>query len=537
MKHFLFSLLFLFGISAGTWAQDSKDFYDVSTIQSLNISFEQDNWKYILDSLRFNGEGLLLGDIEINGQKFTDIGVRYRNSRTFRPGMNRNALYIKLDYIRKNQNYQGYQVIELSNALRDPSMVREVLSFEIARDYMPAPKANYAKVEINGIYYGLLVNIESISEKFLTSRFGSGNGALIKSTPETKEKAPLDCKSDVWGSLQYDNAPKCYLNNFTLLSDDGWGELFELTRILEEEPENIGNVLNVDRTLWMLAFNNVLVNLSSYTGKYSQNYYLYQDKNGQFNPIIWDMNLSFGSYKNTGVGSDLGFLELVNLDPLLHVDNEARPLISKLLSMDQYKKIYTAHMRTILYDHFVNGAFEERAKALQSLILEDYTKDQNRYYDTEQFSKSLDITIGKRSKIPGVAQLMNKRADFLKKTPDLSILPPKLINLSVTKRERFASEQIKNFQIQASFEQFPKDVTIYYRFEGEDQYQSTAMKDDGAHNDGEAGDYTYGVVIEPTAGKDVINYYIVAENVKAVGFSPSNYMYEQHTSSLKALNQ
>ncbi|MCI5083326.1 MAG: hypothetical protein MRY78_16635, partial [Saprospiraceae bacterium] len=70
-----------------------------------------------------------------------------------------------------------------------------------------------------------------------------------------------------------------------------------------------------------------------------------------------------------------------------------------------------------------------------------------------------------------------------------------------------------------------------------DQYQSTAMKDDGAHKDGEAGDYTYGVVIEPTAGKDVINYYIVAENVKAVGFSPSNYMYEQHTSSLKALNQ
>jgi len=40
-------------------------------------------------------------------------------------------------------------------------------------------------------------------------------------------------------------------------------------------------VLNVDRTLWMLAFNNTIANLSSYSGQQSQNFYLYKDQYGQ----------------------------------------------------------------------------------------------------------------------------------------------------------------------------------------------------------------------------------------------------------------
>lgn len=537
MKNFLSFLLLLVGMTSGTWAQNASDFYEVNSIQSLKISFDQDNWKYVLDSLRFNGDGLMLGDVEINGQKLTDVGVRYRKSRTFRPGMNRNALFIKLDYIRKGQNYQGHSVIELSNALRDPSMIREVLSFEIARNYIPAPQANYAKIDINGAYYGLFINLESVNDNYLERAFGSSKGAFFKSTPKTKEKASLDCKSDVYGSLQYDNAPKCYLNNFTMLSDDGWGELFELTRILEEESQNIENILDVDQTLWMLAFNNILVNLSSYSGKASQKYYLYQDKSGRFHPVIWDLNFSFGSYKNTGVGSDLGFTELLALDPMLHADNPAKPLISQLLKMEQYRKIYISHYRTILYDHFVNGKFETRAKELQNIILQAFTDDQNRFYNTEQFSKSLTSTIGKRSKIPGIVQLMNKRTSFLKKNDIFAVLPPVVKDLSVTQRERFASEKVQEFKIQASFEQFPKYVRIYYRFAGDTAYQSIAMMDDGAHNDGDANDYTYGVMIKPPSGKDVIEYYIQAENSKSISFSPTNYMFKQHIASLKALNE
>ena len=42
-------------------------------------------------------------------------------------------------------------------------------------------------------------------------------------------------------------------------------------------PPVAEKVLDVDRALWMLAFNNVLVNLDSYSGAFRQNYYLYHD--------------------------------------------------------------------------------------------------------------------------------------------------------------------------------------------------------------------------------------------------------------------
>ncbi|MBK8428777.1 MAG: CotH kinase family protein [Lewinellaceae bacterium] len=60
---------------------------------------------------------------------------------------------------------------------------------------------------------------------------------------------------------------------------------------------------------------------SSYTGNYSQNYYLYKDNFGRFQPVHWDLNLAFGSFKNTGKGSDLEIEDLQTLDPLLHADN------------------------------------------------------------------------------------------------------------------------------------------------------------------------------------------------------------------------
>jgi hypothetical protein len=63
------------------------------------------------------------------------------------------------------------------------------------------------------------------------------------------------------------------------------------------------------------------------------------------------------------------------------------------------------------------------------------------------------------------------------------------------------------------------------------------MVDDGKSDDGVANDHVYGVVIPPKNGADGIEFYIKAENAKAVGFSPQNYTRELHSSSLSELNQ
>lgn len=547
-KNYFFVAFFLFfsiGISTAqnqTLQTSKDDFYHTNSVREFRIKFDQKNWADLMDSLRLVGNGLLIGDLTIDGKKMEDVGIRYRGTRSFKTGSKRNAFNIKLNHINKDQNIDGNKSLKLSNALRDPSMIREVMSYEIARQYMPAPKANFAKLYINDEYFGLFINIEPVKGKFLKEHFGSKDNTFVKCAPnidEAPDEAPKGCKNKIFSSLQYESDIDCYKHNYEMKSDEaeGWEELQELTKILEQTPSKIESVLNVDRTLWMLAFNNVLANLSSYTGKNSQNFYLYKDDRGQFNPIVWDMNLSFGSFKNAGVGSDLNLKKLQQLDPLLHMNNPSKPLISALLKNPEYQKIYLSHIRTIIYDHFVNGEYVKRAKDLQRLIQVPYINDQNKFYKTNDFNKSLNSTIGKRSKIPGIVELMSKRARYLKKHPKLTAIPPDVVDVSVTSRERLASNKIQAFQVIAQVEKRPKHVKLFYRFEGEDSFKQVYMKDDGKHDDGKASDTIFGVKVQPKEGQEKMEYYIMAETIYAVEFSPANYMFEPYQADINELNK
>jgi spore coat protein CotH len=290
---FLFSAL-LTAQSAAKTANEVKDFYDINTIRELRLTFTQKNWEDKLDSIRLYGDGSLLGSATIDGTSFKDVGISYRGGKSFAVGSKRNAYNIKLNFINKNQNHQGYETIKLSNALRDPSMVREVLAYHIAGQYMPAPKANYVKLFINDQYYGLFVNVESVDEAFLNKKYGSDKNTFLKCTPNVLEEtpAPEGCKNKIYASLEYEENAQCYTANYELKSKEGWDDLIGLASVLSKTPDDIHKILNVDETLWMLALNNVLVNLSSYSGQHSQNYYLYKSDDGRFRPILWDLNLS-----------------------------------------------------------------------------------------------------------------------------------------------------------------------------------------------------------------------------------------------------
>ncbi len=515
--------------------QQSPGFYDTDRISELRLTFKAQNWPEELDSLRLYGNNLMLAQAKIDGQDYKNVGVRYRGRKSFTTGGKRNALTVKLNFIDRSQNHQGYKTVKLSNALRDPSMVREVLGFEIARKYMPAPQANYVKVYVNNQYYGLFVNVESVSDQFLDKNYGSNDNTFVEVNPDLTTEDGKGCKKDIFGNLEYEDDLECYFSHYELKSDYGWDDLQKLTKTLNSSPEKIESILNVDQALWMLAYNNVLVNLSSYTGDHSENYFLYKDDNGQFNPIIWDLNLAFGSYKNTGAGSDLDLTGLQTMDPLLHSGNSSKPLISKLLSNENYKMIYLSHVRTILNENFRKGQYLERAKELQRLINVPLYDDKNRFYKGSDYEKSLTSTVGQKSKIPGISELMVKRASFLKKHPSLAILPVKVSEITVESRA-VAGSKITDFTITARVEKFAKKVHLMYRFGNKGPFQSALMSDDGKNNDAAAKDNVYGVSVKPSNGNTEIEYYIKAENKGAVTFSPSNYMVEKLTSSLNDLN-
>ncbi len=538
MKKILFALICC--LPALLQAQTTKvvrDFFDKNTIGEIRLTLPAANWNEVLDSLRIYGEGMLVGSAIVDGISYEGVGVRFRGNNSYQTGLKRNPFQIKLNYTDKSLNHQGCTSIKLSSALRDPSMVREVLFHEIAAQYMPSPRASYTKLYVNNEYIGVFINLESVEGQFLRQHFGSDNGPLFKAGVDYKpENIPAGCKQNIFGSLEYEANMDCYRQNFEMKSERGWTALQELTRVLNNDLGKIADHLDVDRALWMLALNNVMVNLSSYSGARSVNYYLYQDEHGRFQPIHWDLNLSFGSFKNTGQGSDLDLRGLQRLDPLLHADNPLKPLISKLLSDPLYRKIYLAHVRQINNEFFANGEYEKRAKALQALIVVPYSEDKYKQYSLEDFQNSLKVTTGARSRIPGIAELMSKRAAFLKTHPELTALPSNISDIGLQGRAKFEAQPVTAFRISCKADRYPKRLFIYYRFEEGQPFRSALMQEDNSATL-PPGTKAFTISIDAPNSDAVLEYYLMAENAGTVQFSPFNYVKAPYKVKLADLNK
>jgi hypothetical protein len=539
MKKLLLTLITILPlIVAAQSNKATRPLFDKKSIGEIRLTLPAKNWVDPLDSLRIYGMGLMTGSLSIDGVKYDGVGVRFRGDKSYQMGLRRNPFTFVLNHINPAQNHQGYTSLKLSSALRDPSMVREMLFYEIAAKYMPTPQACYMKLYVNDEYIGVFVNIESVDKHFLETNFGSSGNPFFKAGVDYKPEVPSTCKQNIYGSLEYEDNIDCYKGNFEMNSASGWSDLQELTRILNNDPSKIERVLDVDRALWMLALNNVMVNLSSYSGNYSVNYYLYKDNHGRFQPILWDLNLAFGSFKNTGQGSDLNLKELQNLDPLLHADNPYKPLISKLLGMKDplYKKMYLAHVRQIVDENFANGAYERRAQELQGMIVVPFNDDKYKAYSLDDFQRSLNETVGKKSKIPGIVELMSKRTRFLKAHPELTPLPSAISEVNVQGRGKFENQKVNTFNISARADRFPQRVLIYYRFADNEPFKAIAMSEEPAANL-PSGTKAYTAAIEASSADAVLTYYILAENPGAVAFAPLNYVGKPYTVKLSDLNK
>ena len=234
----------------------SQSFYDINTINTIELIFQETNWDQILDDLFAAGEEeRLVGTAIINGVQFDSVGVRYKGNSTYRRNQKKSPLNIKLDHIIDDQELDGYGTLKLGNAFKDPTFVREVISYEIARKYMPASEANFASVYINGKWIGLYTSVQSVDKFFAEIHFGSRDNPFFKG--ELIHGSPRD-PVIVWGYYGPDSA-SCS-NFYELRSDAGWMDLIKFLDVLNNNPDMAEDVLNVDRHLWMLAFDNLMVN-------------------------------------------------------------------------------------------------------------------------------------------------------------------------------------------------------------------------------------------------------------------------------------
>jgi hypothetical protein len=507
------SILFLIIMQAAY----SQDFYDIDTINTIEIIFAESNWNEILHSLYAAGlEERLVGTAFINEVQFDSVGVRYKGNSSYNPNQIKNPLNIKLDHIIEGQLLDGYGTLKLSNGFKDPSFVREVVSYEIGRKYLPSSKANYINVYINGDLIGLYTSVQSVDKFFMGNHFYCNDNAFFKGELLGPPQPVM-----IWGYYGPDSTS--YYNFYEIKSDTGWIDLIEFLDTFNNNTTDVEEVLDVDRTLWMLAYDNLMVNLDSPIN-FGHNFYLYEDVTGQFNPILWDLNENFGAFTMLIGGQPLNIIQMQQLDPFLNVSNPNYPIINKLLPNPTYYKMYIAHMRTIMEENFTNNWFLNRVLEIQDIIGEDVQADPNKFYTYGDFLNNIYNSVGYGPQsIIGLIQLMNPRVDYLTTHIAFQGTVPAILDISYSPTNILPNSTVW-FTTEVEDANF---VILGYKQNIAGAFEKVEMFDDGCHNDGVAGDGIYGISIDIETGD--IRYYIYAENDEAAYFSPIRAEYESYT--------
>ena len=519
MKSALFFLCFTLSFSSFVSAQN---FYEKAFVQQIEIFFGFTNWDAQLDAATATDVYVVADSVRINGVSFDSCGVKYKGNSSYSPTNQKNPLHIELDHIKGNQDYQGYTDVKLQNGYKDPSMIREVLSYAILEQYMDCPKGNFANVYVNGVYRGLYSSAESINKTFNANHYYQSGDTYFKCNPV----GGAGPGSTIGPDLSYISMDSSvYANGYELRTSYGWNRLVDLINTLNNNFTNIESKLDIDRAIWMLAFNNVLVNLDSYSGAFRQNYYLTWDNNFRFVPTVWDLNMSFAGFPG-GTGSSSS---TTTLDPMSNSTSTIHPLIVKILGNPMYKRMYMAHVRTMVQEMFANDYYLTVANQLRTTIDATVNSDPYKFYTYTQFQNSLTTAVtgtggpGGGSSIPGIQALMSARVSYFNSNANYVLVAPTISSFSSSVASPVYNQTITINATCAN----ETSVFLGYRTNHQLKFNRVAMFDDGSHNDGAAGDHVYGV--DALVNGVVFEYYIYTENASAGLFSPQRAEHEYHS--------
>lgn len=515
-RHYYF--LFLIFLQMNLHAQ--VHLYDINSVHKIELQFAQTDWDYRMDTAMLGSETYLMADwVKIDGVQRDSVGVKYKGNSSYDSTRAKNPLNIALDEF-TNQSYQGYTTLKLSNGYGDPSQIRELLAYQILRNYMHCPQASFAQVYINGNYIGLYTSAENINKKFCGDHFYSSSGSFFKCNPVSN---PGPTTKSNFKYLGTDSS--LYESLYELKSDAGWIDLIQLCNAATNATQTIEQFIDMDRLIWMLAFNNVFVNLDSYSGVFAQNHYTYKDQTGHFNPIIWDLNMSFGAFPFAGLGgTGMGNLTVTGMQqysPFDHSNDSNWPLINLICNNPSYKKRYVAHAKTILNEFILNSNYLVMAQQYQQQIDTAIQSDINKLFTYSQFQSALttNTTFGSYT-IPGIQTLMDNRLTYLNGVTEFSTTAPSIISNTFSPTTPAYNS---NFTVQLTAAS-SNEVWFCYRSDTRLKFNRVPMYDDGNHNDGSASDGVYGLNL--TMDAPSIEYYFYAENNDAGIFYPARAEHE-----------
>lgn len=516
------------------------DFYDETVLRTLQLEFSRSDWWSQLEA-NYATEENILATLTVDEQVCADVGVRFRGNTSYQlVNSQKKPFNIEIDYTHEDQRLMGYKTLNLINCNGDPTFMREVLYSNTCRQQIPSAKANFVILEINGENWGIYANVQQLNGEFIKDWFPSNNGTRWRAQgamgggneqlggnsrppgggggPPAVNEVPTEGGgvTDGVAALTWQGSDTTvYEAAYELKNtnqDDPWALLIQTCDVLnntslEELPVVLDTVLNVDRVLWVCAFEVIFGDDDGYVNKRGSDYCLYYEpETGRLHLMQYDGNECMS--QNTW---SLFYREE---DPVV-------PLMSRLLAIDAYRQRYLAHARTILSSYLTEEFLYGTIDAYHSLIKEGVEADDKKLFSDDAFEQGTEA----------LKAFIQDRRESLLENQELIQPAPEIVSVEGMAIQDDEGESLT--VIATIGDSVPLiDVQLYVAAGPFAVFKPIAMFDDGAHNDGDAADNTFGIVLSDYPSGTVLRYYVQAktnDEAGTVSFDPPGAEHELYT--------
>jgi DNA-directed RNA polymerase specialized sigma24 family protein len=371
----------------------AEDLYQTTNIWLAHLNFTREQWKaldanYIGPMPNFmRPDGMILlrnpaavrsgvagvfgyefdwseGSLEFADLPFGNVAVRVKGNfgslctpkRSFKLDLNK---------LTKGQKLAGLDELTFNNLVWDYSCLHEALGYEFFRDAgVPAPRTAYAWLAASVTDrwqqkpFGLYLMLEPVDDEFAAERFGFENTPVFK--PVTYDL--FEHLGEDWPA---------YAPTYDLKTEATYRQkqrIIDFARLVSSATDaefaaELGDFLDLDEFARFLAG---LVLLSSYDGILAdgQNFYMYlHPRSNKFGFIPWDLDSAWGHF---WIGDRLELERASIWHPWI---GENR-FIERVMSVDEFRRIYREHLEDFLARLFVPDRLHRRIDEIAAVIRE-----------------------------------------------------------------------------------------------------------------------------------------------------------------------
>ena len=263
-----------------------ESLFTLGEIASVEINMPDSTWQNIIEHAR--DKQYHVCSVTINGERFDSVAIRTKGASSLDDVTNmksdRYSFTLKLNKYKKGQKYHGMTKLHLNNNIWDATQMKDAVVYDMCRYIgLPAPLTNYAKISLNGKYFGCYLMVEAVDKHFCKRNYPDEKTNIYKP----------------YHNLAYmgeDMKNYADISNFAKVRG-GEASMQSVVAALKsvDEGKDIEEHVDVESVMKYMALQTIVVNYDCMTGKNTQNYYL-READGKISLIPWDYNLAWGGY-------------------------------------------------------------------------------------------------------------------------------------------------------------------------------------------------------------------------------------------------